>query len=473
MRFSSRSKISIPLSLLVVFAASLAMLVSARPIVRAASPGITLSVNAGPPTTVTMIHGTGFKGNELVTLAFETTQLASITSSRSGTFSVTLPVPKSAQPGTHLIHALGQTSGNVAQATFLVQTNWAEFGFNQRNTRFNPYENVLTPSNVSGLTLDWIYPGGFYNSSSPAVANGVAYVGSGDGNLYALDAATGALKWNYSYGPFRSSPAVANGLVYIGSNDNKLYALDATTGTLKWSYATGGEIGSSPVVANGLVYVGSDDGKLYALDATTGTLKWSYATGGSIESSSPAVANGLVYIGSDDGKLYALGATTGKLKWSSASGYVTLAVANGVVYIDSGACKLYALDAATGTLKWSSASGCGPLAVANGVVYANDDGNLYAFDAVTGALKWNHPTGTWESASAPVIANGVIYISGSYPDDKLYALDARKGTLLWSNSATPGNYVYIDSSLAVVNGVVYGSSNNNILYAFHLPGMTP
>jgi outer membrane protein assembly factor BamB len=108
--------------------------------------------------------------------------------------------------------------------------------------------------------------------------------------------------------------------------------------------------------------------------------------------------------------------------------------------------------------------------VAEGVVYANA-GNLYALDALTGALKWSYPTGGWSSPHAPVVANGVIYISDSLPDGKLYALDARKGTLLWSNSATLWNEV--DSSLAVVNGVVYGTSTNNILYAFHLLGRTP
>ena len=55
-----------------------------------------------------------------------------------------------------------------------------------------------------------------------------------------------------------SSPAVANGVVYVGSFDAKVYALNATTGATLWTATTGGDVISSPAVANGVVYVGSD-----------------------------------------------------------------------------------------------------------------------------------------------------------------------------------------------------------------------
>ena len=104
-----------------------------------------------------------------------------------------------------------------------------------------------------------------YVDSSPAVANGVVYVGSYDNNLYALNATTGAKVWNYGTQAPTSSPAVANGVVYVGSDDNNLYALNATTGAKLWSYTTGGYVDSSPAVAKGVVYVGSDDGNVYAI----------------------------------------------------------------------------------------------------------------------------------------------------------------------------------------------------------------
>jgi len=66
-----------------------------------------------------------------------------------------------------------------------------------------------------------------------------------------------------------SSPAVSNGVVYIGSGDLSIYALDAATGAKIWSYQTVGSVYSSPAVSNGVVYIGSGDYSIYALDATT------------------------------------------------------------------------------------------------------------------------------------------------------------------------------------------------------------
>jgi serine/threonine-protein kinase len=60
------------------------------------------------------------------------------------------------------------------------------------------------------------------------------------------------------------SPAVANGVVYVGSYDQNVYALNAKTGSKLWSYATGNLVESSPAVANGMVFVGSDDHTVYA-----------------------------------------------------------------------------------------------------------------------------------------------------------------------------------------------------------------
>ena len=88
----------------------------------------------------------------------------------------------------------------------------------------------------------------------------------------------GKLMWSYTTGgPVSSSPAVVNGVVYIGSSDGNIYALNATTGEKLWSYTTGGFVYSSPTVANGIVYVGSDDHNVYALNANTGG-RWSWET---------------------------------------------------------------------------------------------------------------------------------------------------------------------------------------------------
>jgi outer membrane protein assembly factor BamB len=180
--------------------------------------------------------------------------------------------------------------------------------------------------------------------SSAAVANGVLYVGSDDGNLYAFDTrgkqdcsagspVTCTPLWKATTGgPIWSSPAVAGGIAYVGdSGDGQLYAFDAAgntncsgdpkTCTPLWTAATGGLLLSlsSPAIANGVAYIGSTDGRLYAFDATgdtncSGIPKtcaplWTAVTADEIVHSSPAVANGVVYIGSQDHSVYAFDAT--------------------------------------------------------------------------------------------------------------------------------------------------------------------
>ena len=133
--------------------------------------------------------------------------------------------------------------------------------------RANPARTGVFPSN--GPTrlneLAWKFKTDGMVNSSPAVADGVVYVGSWDGRLYALDAETGQEKWRFKTdGQVYSSPAVAGGMVYIGSLDGRLYALDAETGQEKWSFKTGSPVPSSPAVAGGVVYFVDKEGYLYA-----------------------------------------------------------------------------------------------------------------------------------------------------------------------------------------------------------------
>ena len=125
------------------------------------------------------------------------------------------------------------------------------------------------------------------------MANGVVYVSSTDGNLYALNASTGAKLWSNPAVSY-SSPAVANGVVYIGST-----ALNASTGAVLWGFNTGYNAGddiftSSPAVANGVVYIATENGNMFALNASTGAQLWTYPAG----DVSPVVVNGTLYVGS-------------------------------------------------------------------------------------------------------------------------------------------------------------------------------
>ena len=113
------------------------------------------------------------------------------------------------------------------------------------------------------------------------------------------------LKWKFkTEGVVFSSPAIADGVVYFGSGDN-LYSVDIKTGQEKWKFKTEGEVNSSPAIAHGVVYFGSDDGNLYAVDIRTGQERWKFKTEDGV-ASSPAIADGVVYFGSHDGNLYAV-----------------------------------------------------------------------------------------------------------------------------------------------------------------------
>ena len=221
--------------------------------------------------------------------------------------------------------------------------------------------------------------------SSPAVSNGVVYFLSYDSNLYAVDAASGALKWKFKtegerrfvakhlhgiepaseqvpdpFDFYLSSPVVAEGTVFFGSGDSNVYALNAASGALKWKFKTGEVVHASPAFADGTVFVGSWDTYFYALDAASGKEKWRFKTGEDNEiynqtglQASPAVANGVVYFGCRDSKFYAVEATSGKQLWtfSNKGSWVinSAAVKDGKVYFatsDTG--LLHALDARTG-----------------------------------------------------------------------------------------------------------------------------
>jgi outer membrane protein assembly factor BamB len=239
--------------------------------IASAAPSIILSKKSGPPTSKILVSGWGFEPNVGVDIFFDTKDKVLVVTNGKGEFhNAGIYAPRSARPGEHSVTALERNNDQGAQEPFLVRTNWSQFHFDADGTRLNPYENVINSNTVGNLDLKWSYTTGDHVQSSPAVANGIVYIGSYDHNLYALNARTGAKLWNYATGDFAiSSPAVANGVVYFGSYDHNLYALDANTGAKLWSYSTGNNVFSSPAVANGVVYVGSEDANVYALDART------------------------------------------------------------------------------------------------------------------------------------------------------------------------------------------------------------
>jgi len=115
--------------------------------------------------------------------------------------------------------------------------------------------------------------------------------------------------WRFkTAGRIRATPAIADGVVYVGSMDGHLYAVDAQSGTEKWKFKTAGnkyfplgEVQSSPAVGDGMVYFGSRDGALYAIDTAKGALRWKADQENfSWVISGPALYKGMVIVGTSD-----------------------------------------------------------------------------------------------------------------------------------------------------------------------------
>jgi outer membrane protein assembly factor BamB len=299
--------------------------------------------------------------------------------------------------------------------------------------------------------------------STPAVAAGVVYATSYDGRLYALDAATGGRRWVFRtqgerafeakglhgmqpagqtffdpFDVFLSSPTVEGGVVYFGSGDGRVYAVDAATGAERWHAQTGDVVHASPAVVGGVVYVGSWDGDFYALDAATGRERWRFAGGRDDVlhnqvgfQSSAAVSDGVVYVGCRDSKLYALDAATGRERWrydNEGSWVVgSPAVANGRVYFaTSDSRRFHVLDAATGKAVASRTGGAymfsSPSLAGSVVLVGVLNGQLDARDAATGDLLWSYEIEASHGAAGRVLAadrafdSAVLYPSSWGPD---------------------------------------------------------
>lgn len=163
---------------------------------------------------------------------------------------------------------------------------------------------------VAGLDLSgqakWRFKAKRGVMSSPLVHNGIAYLGSVDWHVYAVDTTNGWNVWRFRTSkPVISSPILVDDKLIFGSADGFVYALDASTGRERWKFETGGQVTSSPAHFEANIYIGGIDGKLYCLDLKSGKERWSFETEKPIPGS-PFVDEGVVYIGSTDHNIYAL-----------------------------------------------------------------------------------------------------------------------------------------------------------------------
>lgn len=330
--------------------------------------------------------------------------------------------------------------------------------------------------------------------SSPAVSDGMVFVGSHDNYLYALNQTTGEVVWNHTaLGNIQSSPAVADGRVFFGTYaaaDGYLYALDRETGELNWSRRlVGGWVYSSPTVVYGKVYVtafqttGDHYGYVFALDRDTGQTVWSWrvrSTGyyddDMYAHSSPAVFGGLVFFGAHSqyyrtSRVYVLNATDGSVKWERTIGggngvyqYSSPALAGrSRVFIGNDDGYLYCLDFDDGSERWkfkTEAAIRSSPAIADGKVFVgSDDGTVYALTQFGDSI-WNFTTNGKVCSSPAVTDDGKVIVGSD--DGNLYALNEDDGSLIWKYRIG----FSVRSSPAVADGHIFVGSNDGKVYAF-------
>ena len=290
----------------------------------------------------------------------------------------------------------------LQQSTAADESDWTMYMYDLNFTGRSP-DTVLRPP----LALRWKFKTGGPVISSPVVSNGIVYVGSDDGRLYALDAQKCSLRspTTSSYGSLRSKPAL-----------ERSEGTPSAYGSEKWSFKTNSPVRYAPAVWNNTVYFSSSDNTVYALDAQTGEVKWQFQADSWIESS-VIVANGEVYVGAHIKKIHVLDAITGNRKTQLSF----------QVSIDN-------------------------------VIYVCTQGILQPLNLMNKAEEWQNEVGY--SQSAPAIANGIVYIGAR--DKKIHALDLETKEKLWEYE-TKG---WVDSVPAISKGMLFVSSKDGYVYAF-------
>jgi eukaryotic-like serine/threonine-protein kinase len=305
----------------------------------------------------------------------------------------------------------------------------------------------------------------------PTSFRGLAFVGSYDTNVWAIDIESGDFRWKYATnGGIAVAPTVDEGskLVLFGSEDHSFTALDYHTGRISWSYTANDRIRCTARVAHDHVFFGSDDGRVYALVSGTGRYLWEYDMGGPVRGQ-PYVTRDLIIVGAETGDLVGL-ELSGQRKWS----YRTRRAINaaplvdeveGICYIGSFDGYMYALDASSGYSMWRYRTN-GPIISA--AVLANDllifgsaDGTLYAINSESSKEKWRFSIEK-PIVSSPIIHKGKVYFGGT--DSYFYCLELKTGKELWKFQTEDS----ITSAPYVTENVILVGSMDRTLYALPL-----
>ncbi len=326
-------------------------------------------------------------------------------------------------------------------------------------------DGYLRAIDLSTHKVAWAFKTGDRVRSQPAVAGALVLLASDDGHLYAVDRQTGRERWRFDlktqglgrrlpspdnpyYDYLQSSPVVHDGLVYVGSLNGELFAVDIATGQRKWGFGTSEAIRATPVIDGDTLYVASWDDHLYAFDLKTHHLLWRADTNGIVQST-PSIGAGRVVVGSRSAKLFAFDASDGAQAWHHVYGdgswvESSARYADGLFFVGSSdSLKVSAFSAKDGTEVWQKPLGgwvWARPALANGTLYIGAisafphyaEGvtlkpGFFALDMRTGQERWRFAPGAVDGGfitggviAEPAIVDGAVYVAAL--DGSLYAL---------------------------------------------------
>lgn len=214
---------------------------------------------------------------------------------------------------------IGRTSVQV-EPTYTVA--WA---FADKDHIVKGFNSDLNTRITDGFGSNYVFNTIFSNQVQPIIADGKAFFGDLNGNMYAVNALTGDFIWEFSSnGPILGSAAYSNGVLVFTSMDGKVYGLNPNTGSKIWEYQTGAGISVAPTISGASAYFGSRDGYFYSVNVSTGGLSWKYETkaDNNLFNRAPIMASAAVsedgntvLFGAENMYFYGVDTLTGTEKW--------------------------------------------------------------------------------------------------------------------------------------------------------------
>ena len=370
---------------------------------------------------------------------------------------------------------VGLSSVNLAESAVTNSYAWTTMQADAQRTGFSE-----SPSPNTNQTF-WKFQTEGPITSSPVVAAGMVFVGSGDGYLYAVNATTGTKMWASWVGTPAGSPTLNDNKVFIASSGT-VFAFDMATGASEWNQSLREETSAgAPLVVDSRVFV-SGNSTVFAFNEAFGVRLY--------EESIPHV-DGITRLIYTDGLVVATAFRNGTDAGIGLNGFEARnAYGRFWVYlepsgkdryssfIEDEAAKIFAVVTGSGgnssvfgvtrmgmTLWEHQINGVSDAfpATAYGKVYVLTSKFVYALNVTDGSVQWSRPTNGADSVSSPVVADGRVYFG--LDDGYICALDAFNGDLVWSYK-TNGP---VQSSPAISDGLLFVGSNDGILYAIGYP----